>query len=136
MCARGCSTERGGRTWCPSISSAGVRPVVQCGVTQYCRRNYRKAKCFDFFSSLTARFMACLKTPTSRSASPFDAGLSGVGHLERSCRQVFRLIWAGFGTSRAVLAVGSNVDLDVRPPHMHTCERLHALLQCASSAAC
>ena len=42
------------------------------------------------------------------------------------CRQIFMLIWAGFGTSRAVLAVGSNVDLDVRPPHMHACVRLHA----------
>ena len=33
---------------------------------------------------------------------------------------------ADFGTSRAVLAVGSNIDIDVRPPHKHTCERLHA----------
>ena len=42
------------------------------------------------------------------------------------CRQILRLIWAGFGISRAVLAVGRNVDLEVRPPHMHACERLHA----------
>ena len=31
-----------------------------------------------------------------------------------------------FRTSSADLAVGSNVDLDVWPPHMHACERLHA----------
>ena len=42
-----------------------------------------------------------------------------MGHQERAMQTYFRLIWAGFGTSRAVLAVGSNVDLDVRPPHMH-----------------
>ena len=41
------------------------------------------------------------------------------------CRQICRLIWTGFGTSRAVLAVGSNVDFDVRPTHMRACEPLH-----------
>ena len=35
------------------------------------------------------------------------------------CRQIFMMIWAGLATSRTVIAMGSNVDLDVRPPHMH-----------------
>ena len=40
-------------------------------------------------------------------------GPSGTGHADRF-------------SGSSVLAVGSNVDLDVRPPHMHASERLHA----------
>ena len=89
------------RIWYPSISSASVRPVVQCGVTGYCWRN-------------------------SRPSGEVNVNALPWAIWNGPCRQIVMLIWACFGTSRAVIAVGSNVDLDIRPPHLHTCERLHA----------
>ena len=49
---------------------------------------------------------------------------------QRVMARLFRLIWAGFGTGRAALAVGSNVELGVRPPHMHACDFIRTIPMC------
>ena len=51
---------------------------------------------------------------------------AAMGDLERAMQTDLQVDLDRFRhTSRAVLAVGSNVDFDVRPTHMRACEPLH-----------